>query len=161
MPVQIYFKPTDDDTQQAVSPDNPFPVSLPELETDSGQPGQKRLVTVARTRMLEAHFAAGGTLTEMLDVGSGILAGILIGGTWTTANITLQGTPEADASKLQNMYDDTGTEISITAAASRAIGLDTVAGALAPWPYLRIRSGTSALPVAQTAAVTIYLVVKG
>lgn len=68
--------------------------------------------------------------------------------TWTTANLTLQGSP--DCSTYNNVYDMYGTEYTITAGASRYIVLKP--GDFAGFKCLKVRSGTSGTPVNQVGA---------
>jgi hypothetical protein len=44
--------------------------------------------------------------------------------------------------------------------ASRAVSLVSNALVLAPWPYIKLRSGTEALEVAQLAGRSIEIVMK-
>jgi hypothetical protein len=57
-----------------------------------------------------------------------------------------------------NVYDTAGSEKTVTADASRHIIIDPQD--FAGTQYLKVRSGTSGLPVAQGAARTITLVVR-
>ncbi len=80
---------------------------------------------------------------------------------WITATvITFQASPTSGGTFL-NVYDDAGNEVSVTVAASRAVSLDSVALKLAPFRYIKIRSGTAASPVNQTNGPTLTLIAKG
>lgn len=96
---------------------------------------------------------------------SGALA--LVGGTgpvrlympaaWTPAALTVQESHDGGDTWL-DLYDASGTEYSIAAAASRAIVLPP-----ADFPdgrLIRLRSGTAASAVNQAAARTIYALVR-
>lgn len=78
---------------------------------------------------------------------------------WTTANITLLGSLDYGGD-FYPVYDDTGTEISITAAASRIISVNAAALKIAPLKYIKLRSGTAATPINQTAMRTINIICK-
>ena len=77
---------------------------------------------------------------------------------WTAANLTFQGS-DTEAGTYSDLYDDAGTEISVTAAASRTIVGSTL-DRVVPLRFLKVRSGTTATPVNQAAARTVLLVMK-
>lgn len=62
---------------------------------------------------------------------------------------------------FQPLYDAYGTEVTVTMAASRAIALDGVLGAVYPWAAIKIRTGTAASPTVQSAARELKVVAKG
>lgn len=106
-------------------------------------------------------IANAASLSGAADTRGYAAAGIVIPSDWVTAtSITFQGSP--DNSNWFNLYDDSGTEVVATVAASRAVSFDVIAGAVAPWRYLKVRSGTSAAAVNQTDAdgVSLSLVLK-
>lgn len=73
---------------------------------------------------------------------------------WDAANITLAASKTLSGTYI-NVYDQFGTEVTITAAASRFIVLPP-----ADWwsfRYIKLRSGTSGTPVNQTAARTLTI----
>jgi hypothetical protein len=77
-------------------------------------------------------------------------------GAWSAANLTFQASE--DGVTYSNLYDYTGTEINVVAAASVFIRLNP-----ADWVgirYLIVRSGTSGTPVNQGAQRLIVLVTK-
>jgi hypothetical protein len=76
--------------------------------------------------------------------------------TWTAANLTLQAS--VDNSTWDNVFDSLGTEVTITAAASRFILLNPAD--FVSVRYLKVRSGTSGTPVNQGGARTITLIVR-
>lgn len=108
-----------------------------------------------------ATIASGQSLSDGVSVGGLRLFGIVMPAAWTDANITFQASFD-DGSTWVDAYDaDTisaGNEYKISAAASRFIGLDP--NYFAAIPMIRLRSGTSSLPVAQAAARTITLVLR-
>lgn len=115
--------------------------------------------------------AIGNTTTKTVTIGSGAslsgevdlegykLAAIIMPAAWTAANLTFQAS-DASAGTFADVYDDAGTEVSVTAAVSRAIGMDAAMPELAAFRFLKIRSGTTATPVAQGADRTLTLVLK-
>lgn len=73
---------------------------------------------------------------------------------WDTGNLTFSVASTLSGT-YKNVYDEFGTEVTVTAAASRFIRLSP-----ADWwsmRYLKIRSGTSGTPVTQTAARTLTI----
>ena len=83
------------------------------------------------------------------------VVGLIIPSDWVIATaITLQGS--IDGTTFYNVYDDTGTEVSITVAASRHIALNP--SEFASFPYLKLRSGTAASPTDQTNSPELKLV---
>lgn len=97
---------------------------------------------------LAVAIASGESLSAAIDLDEGRLALIQMPASWTTANLTFQGS--VDGSNFFDLYDDEGNEVTVTAAASRTIRLP-----LADWLALRhvkIRSGTTGTPVNQGGA---------
>ncbi len=95
-------------------------------------------------------------LTEIIDLAGATPVAIQMPAAWTAANLTfLAG---RDENNMNDLYDSAGTEVAVTAAASRYIVLDPQT--FHAMRFLRIRSGTAATPVTQTAARTLYLVVR-
>lgn len=80
---------------------------------------------------------------------------------WTTAAITFLGAHGPDGT-YKKIVGDTGTELSVTAATSEIIVVDTATKvqALRAMKYIKVRSGTAASPVVQTANRTLYLITK-
>ena len=98
----------------------------------------------------------GASLSGALDltISGGPPVGIQMPAAWTAANLTFQ--VSFDGTTYQDFYDSAGTEIAVTAAAARFIALD-------PTNYfgvrfVKIRSGTSGVPVNQLADRAIILV---
>jgi len=104
-------------------------------------------------------IAKDASLSAGVYVGGARYFGIVMPAAWTEAAITFQVSP--DGTTYQDLLNDGGTEVSVTAAAADNIGIATAATALAPWAWVKIRSGTSASAVTQAAARTLYLVTKG
>ena len=84
------------------------------------------------------------------------LVGIVMPGTWTAANLTFQASN--DNSTFTDLYNAAGTEVTVTAAASRWIAIDPAD--FAGVAYLKVRSGTSGSAVNQGANRTIGLVLR-
>lgn len=109
-----------------------------------------------------ATIAASGSLSGEVDTGGRRLAGIVMPAAWTAAVITFQAAAKstADGGTYRDLYDDLGNEVQVQAAASRSIGLDALAYALAPFRFLKVRSGTGASAVNQAVQADLGLVFK-
>lgn len=107
-----------------------------------------------------AVIAAGASLSGEVDLEGYLLAGIIIPGAWTAANLTFQVSPTSGGTYV-DLYDDAGNEVTVTVGgASRGIGVDLLAGVLAQWRFIKLRSGTTGTPVNQAAERTLTLVLK-
>lgn len=100
---------------------------------------------------------AGATgLSAAVDLQNFAPVALIMPAAWQTAVITAQAS--MDDVTYNNVYDDAGNERSLTVAVDRYITLSS--SDLLACRYLKLRSGTAATPVDQTAARTITLVVK-
>lgn len=114
----------------------------------------------ATKRKITATIANGTALSDVLDMDTEFLAGMIVHAAWTAAAITFQGS--TDGANFFNVYDEGGTEVSIASAsvvADRFISFsDTFMHKLRACQYLKLRSGTAATPVNQLAARTISVI---
>lgn len=85
-----------------------------------------------------------------------VVYGIVMPAAWDTANLTFQASH--DRSTYNNVYADDGTELTVTAAASRFILVPPVTHLCASG--LIIRSGTAGTPVNQTASRNIIVLAR-
>jgi len=105
----------------------------------------------------QAVIAAGAALSGAVNLGVARLHGILIPTPWTTANLTFQVSVDGGAN-FEEMYDDAGNAITVTAAASRYCALDPLR-----WRAVNcliVRSGTLAVPVNQVAQAILALIAR-
>lgn len=98
-------------------------------------------------------IASGASLTAAIDLDDARLASIQLPSAWTAANLTFQ--TSLDGVTYGDWYDSSGVEYTVTAAASRSIGLQLVD--FIPYRYIKIRSGTTGTPVVQGAARNLIL----
>jgi hypothetical protein len=84
------------------------------------------------------------------------MAGIEMPAAWTAAALTFKASD--DGVDFYDVYDDAGTELSVTVAASRFVLFTSPVKLLAA-RYLQVRSGTTGTPVNQGAERTIKLIV--
>lgn len=77
-------------------------------------------------------------------------------GLWTPADLTFQVALDKDGT-FQNLFDDAGSEVKLTVDAARIITFGgNTAALLGRWRFVKVRSGTSVLPVSQAAARTLF-----
>lgn len=104
-----------------------------------------------------ATIAPGASLSGSVATGVDTLVGISMPATWTAATLTFQVSPDGGTT-WQELYDGAGNEISITAAANQFIQMTSYL-----WRGMnmfKVRSGTLAVPVAQSAAAVITLIAR-
>ena len=82
----------------------------------------------------------GQTVSDPIAVHSSLI-GIVMPAAFTGTAISFQGS--ADGVTYQPVYNDSGSLASVVVAASRAIGLDAFALALAPWAYIKLVSNAA------------------
>lgn len=101
-------------------------------------------------------IANASSLSGLIDLAGKTLLGIHMSAVWTTANLTFQ--VSEDGVTYDNLYDRFGNEVVYTVAGARYIPLLP-----SEWigiRFVKVRSGTSAIPVAQGAARNIVLISK-
>lgn len=102
-----------------------------------------------------ATIANGESLSGALDLGGQRLLGLFMPAAWTAADLTFQ--VSQDGATWADLYDETGAEITVDAAASRAIVFSNPALFLGV-KHLKIRSGTTGAAVAQGAERVIVTI---
>ena len=111
--------------------------------------GASQSVTIANNESQSGVFAVPG---------DGII-GLIMPAGWTTAALTFL-VSDAEDGTFAPLYNDSGTEATVASgnvAASRAISLSGLAAVLAPWQYMKLRSGTAGVPVNQGAERVILV----
>jgi hypothetical protein len=88
--------------------------------------------------------------------GWGTLVAIVVPASWTAADLTFQASN--DDTTFTNLYNASGTEVTVTAAASRWIALDP--SDFAGIAYLKVRSGTAAAAVNQGGDRVVTFVIR-
>lgn len=110
-------------------------------------------------------IAAGQSLSGVVDLHGLPIVALITPNPWTSAAITFQAC-EAEDGTFADVYGDDGNEVTIAAAnipagAKRVIVNHAVLEKLAAVRYLKLRSGTGGVPVAQVGDRTIYVLMKG
>ena len=113
---------------------------------------------VQGTAYTVANIASGASLSDALDIGTAKHLAIQMPAAWDAAVITMAAS--VDGTNFYSVTDSAGIEVSITAAASKVIGIDLAALSVAALRYIKLRSGTLASAVNQTAARTLYVALK-
>jgi len=124
------------------------------------------LLTVAGLALAQgvatAVIASGQSLSGAVELkpqgrsGFCTAAVMVMPSAWTAADITFQGS--IDGSTFGNLHDDSGVEVVVKAAASRVIVLSAAYFWGLRW--IRVRSGTSSVPVAQAAQRSITILCR-
>ena len=133
----------------------------------------------ARTYYTEAKIGAGSSLSNVIDGKGYRLTKIFMPAAWTDAVLTFQEAPSPDG-PFQDLYDDVNgyfefdangdlmpvtdaipVEVSVPVSAGKNTVLSTSKDKFAGMAYFKIRSGTSAAAVTQTADRTIGLLFVG
>lgn len=103
-------------------------------------------------------IALNGKQSDSVNIQDHQLLGLKMPAAWTAATVGFLGS--TDNVNFATIYDDNGIEAQAIVDASRAVSLVSNALAIAPWPYIKLRSGTEALEVAQLAGRSIEIVMK-
>lgn len=133
---------------------------LPEKFVDMGA-FYARLMAAAGQPLptaVTASIANGESLSGAIDLQNTRLSRIAIPATWTAANLTFQ--VSYDGTTYNDLYDAAGVEVTASAAASRSISLHQLYALFQDVRWLKIRSGTSGVPVNQGGARTLNLAVR-
>lgn len=121
---------------------------------------------MSQISVIGVQIPANQALSGMVDLGANNLFAIEMPEAWSGTTLTFQSKAERSATAAEStedwddVYDDAGTEVSVTVAAGRIVTIDAAALKLAPLRFLRIRSGTSASPVNQNPTRELRLIVK-
>tara|TARA_Y100000310_G_scaffold339965_1_gene434300 strand:+ start:570 stop:938 length:369 start_codon:yes stop_codon:yes gene_type:complete len=118
-----------------------------------------RELAIKATKSVTIGTGAAGQSSE-IDLQGFALEAILFPAGWTAAAITFLGS-NVSGGTFCDVYDSGGTELNLTVAASRMIGLTaTHKAVLKALRFVKMRSGTTATPVAQGATRTLTLIFK-
>lgn len=108
---------------------------------------------MAKSGAAIVSIANGASLSGVVDLGDGAVAGIIMPAAWTAASLTFQ--VSRDGTTFYDLYSG-ATEYSVTGVADVYQALDP--NIFRGVRYVKVRSGASAAAVAQGAARTAYLV---
>lgn len=106
-------------------------------------------MALARTDdVITLTIADEGTLSDAGDISRFINASITLVTAWTSAAITFQGCDTLGGT-YANIYDATGTEVTIPAATHSGRAYE-IPAAVMNFRYIKVRSGTSGSAVTQS-----------
>ena len=127
---------------------------------DGSTPASTQLT--GRNVVLTTTISAGQAQSGEIDLGEFQLFAILVPVSWDTANITFLSARDTvtNGGEYVSVYDDAGGEVIVTVTTNKMITLNNLALAVAPLRHIKLRSGTFATPVQQTADRTLYLIGK-
>lgn len=109
---------------------------------------------------VNAVISSGASLSNALDTYGARDLAIQMPPAWDAANVTFAASDAVDGT-YNPVFDDAGTEVSVTAAAGHFIVIGTATKqALGAAQFIRLRSGTAASPVNQSGDRTIVVVLK-
>lgn len=119
--------------------------------------------------VIGVQIPANESASGMIDLGGNSLVAIempeAFNGTVITfqskANRTDQNQLGENLEDWDDVYDDTGTEVSLTVAPNRVVVIGTVTkAAIGALRYIRLRTGTSAAPVGQNPTRSFRIITK-
>jgi hypothetical protein len=102
-------------------------------------------------------FTAGQSISSVINLGGETIVGIIFPPVWSIASATFQ--VSVDGTNWHDLYDESGEVTVSSASSTRAVSLDPVK--TFPYPYVKLRSGTSGTPVNQVSNRTLTIVAKG
>ena len=117
---------------------------------------EKPHTIVEYAQSVDVVIASGATgLSAAVDLKGLTPVAIQMPATWVAADLTFQMSLDGGTTYC-NLYDEDGNEVAVKAAASQVVALSTLANF---WGggLLKVRSGTAAVPVNQTASRTLIL----
>lgn len=118
-------------------------------------------IAIQADELTSSFTTSSNGLGTAIDIRAFSLAGMVMPTTWSTASITFTVSTSLNGT-YHNLYDDAGVEVTSTGTVSAyAVSLDSLALKLAPWRYIKPRSGTSGTPVAQSTNVEVRFILKG
>ena len=108
-------------------------------------------------KIVPVTIAAGASLSSAAGIGNFSLVAIEMPAAWDAAAITMA--VSWDGLTYRNVYDALGNEYSLAVAASRYVLVKPDEGQSFPH-FIKLRSGTAASAVNQTAEATINLILR-
>lgn len=101
-----------------------------------------------KTKVLIDVSTAADGLSDIIDMGGLAMASYCLSTNWTSTSITFRGS-HLSTDEMRNIYTSTGAELVHQVGTNRLIAANAPAE-MGGVRYLQFRSGTSAVPVAQT-----------
>lgn len=120
--------------------------------------GSTSLIAPNDTDSVTVTITNGTSLSNAAQLGGARPVAILMPGTWTSADLTFQGS--FDGTTYGNLYDASATEVTVTNAAATARYITLDPSKFASCVYLKVRSGTSGSAVNQGADRLIVIIAQ-
>lgn len=106
-------------------------------------------MSIIGTKEIQAEIAQDANLSAAVELGGHSVERIIMPAAWDAADLTFQVSDDGGTT-FQNLYWDWGAEMVVDAAQGLTIELSPFIK-LSNIDQLKVRSGTSGVPVAQTA----------
>lgn len=103
-------------------------------------------------------IASSASLSSLAAGDGRVLVGIIMPASWDAADLTFKASNTGGADFLDVYEESSDTQLTVQAGASRHIRLRV--NEWACFPYLKVQSGTTAVPVNQTAERVITLLFR-
>lgn len=133
--------------------------SVTGVETNLGGSDGAAYVASAMRTIQTTHIALGQSNTPVVDLHNRTLLGIIMPAGWDAAALNLEVSVDA-STWVTHVYDLAGVALGSWASFTLggAYALDPLS--MLPYQYIRLRSGTAASPVNQTAQRNFTLVTR-
>ena len=107
--------------------------------------------------VVEGVITLGDNISGEIDLGYGKYISVVMPDAWDAADLTFQAS-DAEGGIYQDVYDDLGSIVLIPADAGQVISITINALTFAGLRFIKIRSGTTAVPIVQTASRTFKII---
>lgn len=105
-------------------------------------------------------FANGASTSNAIDIGPFKLFALIIPASFAGDTLALTASISESGTYVP-VYDDAGDPVTITVGASRVVGVDAAAGALAALRWVKFVSQTAGVAEPQTASRTVLIMAQG
>jgi len=112
---------------------------------------------VSAWEAVPVEIEAGASFSSPVNLGGLRFLGVFMPTDWTSAELSFQTSP--DGTHWYNVFDQNGNEVLFSVGAGLYAAV-TAATVFAPMQFLRIKSGSSAVPIVQAAARTLNLMLR-
>ena len=120
------------------------------------QSDAQQVIASARRITTTATIASGASLSGAVDLGDNVIVALSMPASWTTAVLSFQGSHDGVTyQELKDTYDAL-LSYNPLVASNRAVEPQHFLG----WRYIKVRSGTAAVPVNQAAERVITLITR-
>jgi len=100
---------------------------------------------------ITATIPSGASVSNTIDCNSRSVLGFVAPAAWTSAALNIEASVDG-TSWVTVIYDSVGAAIGSWSSLTAGAGYSVDLNGLLPWQFIRLRSGTSTVPVNQGAA---------